>query len=177
MWLISGEPAAVTYPSLAELKAASSAVIVGRIASVEPGPDSEDEDGNISRKATVMIDIEDVLVGQVTEAEPGVMKLRTVVGWGTAVDANLGGAERLDAGLPRERAILFVLNVAVYMERMGIPPDSPLSDSEAYRIVGGYGFIRDVDGVAEPPAWITSEWPADFRGRPFDEVVEEVARS
>jgi hypothetical protein len=175
--LISGEPEAVTHDSIAAIKAASSAVVVGRISAVVAGPDFLDEYGNVSHNATVLVDIEDVLDGEVVEAEPGRMKLRTVVSFGSRVRPNRDLVERLVASLPRERALFFVENVSERLDRMGVPPTNPRHDPEAYRVLGGFGFIRDVDGAAEPPAWVASRWPADLRGRPFDEVVAEIARS
>jgi hypothetical protein len=177
MRLIPGEPEAITYDSVAGIKADASAVIVGRIGSVSAGPDFQDQYGNTTHLATIMIDIEEVLKGPVVEADPGRLKLWTVAGVGTGEFPNEGGAERLASALPRERAVFFTVNMAELVEQLGGPADVPQADPEAYEVLGGNGFIREVDGAAEPPAWVSAGWPAEFRGRRFDEVVDEIKGS
>jgi hypothetical protein len=177
--LIPGDPGSVSFLSLAAIAVASDAVVIASPGVLVKGPDFPDEYGNVIHLATLTLNIERVIRGTVETKQPGTLALRFWLGVGdtggydyTDVFARLAGSK------PSGRAILYLANMAALNERMGGPPDHWQADPYAYEILGGQGYLREVDGLIEPPsvpgealARMAGAWQTELRGRPFDEVV------
>jgi len=180
--LIPGDPAAISYRSLAALVRDADLVVVASADEVSDGPDFEDEYGNIVHLASLTMRVEQVVRGSIRTLQPGSLTVRTWLGVGDP-----GGYDYADlfaqlaASPPTGRAVLFLANMQSLNRRMGGPPDHPAADPNAYQILGGQGFLRDRGGRVEPPqlsedalATMAGRWQEELRGRPFDEVVRAV---
>jgi len=180
--LIPGDPAAVSYPSIAAIASDADVVVVGTPGRLTKGPEFVDEYGNTVYLASLSLRVERVIFGNVQTKEPGTLTIRTWLGVGDKDNDFESEFARIAAAPLSGRAIFFLANMAALNQRMGGPKDHPSADPYAYQILGGQGFLREVAGKAEPPrlpaealAAMAGRWQIDLKGRSFDEVVELVA--
>ncbi len=181
--LIPGDPASISYPSLAAIVRDADVVVIASPGKLVKGPDFTDEYGNVIYLASLTLNVERVLSGTVRTKEPGTLTLRTWLGVGDSGGDGYGAEfARLFASRPSGRAVFFLANMAALNKRMGGPPDHPAADPYAYQILGGQGFLRDIGGRTEPPqlsedalTGMAGRWQIALRGRLFDEVVAEIA--
>jgi hypothetical protein len=181
--LIPGDPAAISYPSLEAIVRAADLVVVGRLGNLAYGPTNADEYGVIGYMTSLSVEVDRVLLGAPRSRVPGTVTLWVVLGLGDRSYDYRPEFERLSAAISRgERAIFFLVNMAEKASRNGFPLDDPQADPYAYQILGGQGFLRDVAGRVEPPQLsedalgrMAGRWQLALRGRPFDEVVAEIA--
>lgn len=182
--LIPGDPASISYPSLAELARDADAVVIASPGALVKGPDFTDEYGNVIHLATLTLNVERLIRGSIKTRQPGTLALWISLGVGDpgGYDYAEYFARLLDAK-PSGRAIFHLKNMAAWNEKMGGPADHPQADPYAYQILGGQGFLRDVNARIEPPALspdtlatMAGTWQSDLRGRPFAEVVQSLDR-
>lgn len=180
--LIPGEPESISYRSMAELARDADAVVIASPGSLTDGPDFNDEYGNVIHMATLTLNVERVIRGRVNEISPGTIAL-----WIHLGEGDPGGYDyadqyaRLSAAKPAGRAVFYLKNMAAWIQRMGGPSDHPQADPNAYQILGGQGFQRDVQGRVRPPALspdslneMAGRWHADLKGRSFAELVRSL---
>lgn len=164
-YVAPGGDGAEHYDSLAAMTTKVDAVVVGTVTAIRTDPgryQSLDLQGALF--ATLTLQIETVLAGKVNVAAPGQLNLAVFL-------ADSRQYDRLAAGLPAERAILFLRNGLV--EAIATK-QSPLPDDAIYyRVVSDQGLIRDVGGAAVPVG--NDPFLVALQGRPFDAVVAEVA--
>lgn len=181
--LIPGDPASISYPSLAAIVSDADVVVIASPGKLVKGPDFTDEYGNVIYLASLTLNVERVISGTVATKAPGTLTLRTWLGVGDPGGDNYGAEfARLVASRPSGRAVFFLANMAALNKRMGGPPDHPAADPYAYQILGGQGFLRDVGGQTEPPQLsedalnrMAGRWQLALTGRRFVEVVAEIA--
>ena len=182
--LIPGDPASISYPSLATLARDADAIVIASPGALVKGPDFTDEYGNVIYLASLTLNVERVFRGTVSTREPGLLTLRFGLGVGDPGGYDYGdNFSRLVASHLSGRAIFFLANMAALNKRMGGPADHFQADPYAYQILGGQGFLRDVNARIEPPALspdtlatMAGTWQSDLRGRPFAEVVQSLDR-
>jgi len=170
------EAAGPRYGSLAELGAASDAVIVGRATGVRFSYEQRDlgaEAGGQSRETAsvyygeITLAVEDVLAG--TLLEPGAVRLSVVIG-GPDMVKDL--QELLPSGPGR-----VVVFLADPLRMFG-----DLLDPAVREAVRGQYILTNVDqsvvievgGRVAPPPYSLDPFLIALTGRPFDEMVEEV---
>jgi hypothetical protein len=142
-------------------------VVVGRIRAVEAGrpmPPEDQADGYALGE--LEFEVEDVITGEVVEAEPRIIKVQFVLGDGRLLP-------RFTKMFPKERAVLFLANLGKHAERLGLPPDDPTMGFDHYSIQGPQGFVWDDHGYARPSS-TDDQWMRDIEGRSFEEVIRDV---
>lgn len=172
-----GEVQGPRYGSLAEIGAASDAIVVGRVTGVLFSYEQRDlgaeaagqpRDGASVYYGEIAIAVEDVLAG--TLLEPGVVRLNVVLGSPNEV----GGLQEL---LPPGRALLFLYDPLLGPRRDKFDLFEPgLAESLNGQYIltnPGQSVVIEVDGRVAPPD-SSDPFPVALTGRPFDEVVEEV---
>ena len=171
----SGDPYETDYGSLESMLSAVDLVVVATpTGSVKGREVLGNEDGDTGYFATVFLEVEATVAGGVVEAQGRELKMETFLGAGYPWENDHSeGYARYAASLPMERALLFLTNKGKFFERGGLEPDDPGGGYDYYMLWTGCGFIRDVDGRAEPTEY-APEWLEALRGRPFDEVVAQV---
>lgn len=177
--LIPGDPGSVSYRSLTAIAVDSDAVVIAAPGDLVKGPDFPDEYGNVIHLATLTLTVDRVIRGTVKTRQPGTLALRFWLGVGDAGGYDYGDVfTRLAASKPSGRAIFYLANTAALNARMGGPPDQWQADPYAYQVLGGQGYLRDVDGLIVPPrvpeealSRMAGSWQIELSGRPFDEVV------
>lgn len=176
--LIPGDPASISYPSLAAITRDSDLVVVATPGEIVRGPANKDEFGMAAYMATLTLNIEQVIRGKISSRQPGSVALWVLLGAGEAEYDYQAEFERYEASVPRGRTIFFLSNMAAKAERNGFPTDDPQADPYAYQVLGGQGFLREVGGRLQPAQLsddalmtMAGRWQEDLRGRPFDDVV------
>jgi hypothetical protein len=175
--LVSGELDAVTYPSVDQLIGDTDAVLVGSFVSVVAGPNDKDEYGNTNHLATLSFHVARILHGTLNRSTTGTIPVAVFFGAGPAgamVDPFAKQIQALQASISKEQSVLFLVNMAAWDERYTHKTTSPY-DRSAYQIVSRQGILRDVDGAAQPLPGAPGTWPGSFSGRPFDQVVAQLA--
>lgn len=173
--LVPGDPGAITYASLQAIVKDASAVVVASLGELERGPTYADEYGNVIYFGALTLKVQRVLYGDVTTKNPGTAKVLILLGVGDATYAFEDRLASLQAAIPVERGIFFLVNMVDWVARTGGDASRPEADPYSYEVLGGQGFLRDVGGKVQPPLWSTSGWPQSLRGRVFDEVVAQIA--
>jgi hypothetical protein len=158
---------AESYRSLASMAKAADAVVTGTAASIRKEPDRHLEldpaDGSF---ATIEFKVEDVLAGRPEYVQPGVLNVELFM-------TDPLQYQRLAAGLPAGRVMLFLRNKAVEATDNGWPAEGPDAGHLYYRIVSENGVILDVDGAAVPNG-TGSDWLDAIAKETFSEVTAEV---
>lgn len=174
--LFSGEPDAVTYPSVGELIKGSDAVVLASFVGVTSGPNSDAGSGYTNYMATVTLQVDRVLHGSLRSGS-GTVPLAVFLGVGpagTTENPYAAFIKQMITSMPHERGVLFMVNMAAYYQRFD-PDASSRYDPSAYQVTSSQGLVRDVAGVAQPPSNAPGAWPMTFKGRPFDDVLSEIA--
>ena len=177
--LIMGDAGAVSYPSLAASARDADAIVIASPGKLVKGPDHKDEYGNVIHLATLKLNIERVIQGTIITRHPGMLTLQIWLGVGGPDGYDYSDHfERLVASRPSGRAILLLANAAVWNKKFGGPADHFMADPYFYQINGGQGYLRDVNGLIEPPrvseealATMAGTWQSDLRGGPFEAAV------
>ena len=177
--LIMGDPGAVSYPSLAAIARDADAIVIASPGKLVKGPDHKDAYGNVIYLATLTLNIERVIQGTIITRQPGTLTLQIWLGVGGPDGYDYSDHfERLVASGPSGRAILFLANAAVWNKKFGGPTDHFMADPDFYQINGGQGYLRDVNGLIEPPrvseealATMAGTWQSDLRGRSFEDAI------
>ena len=177
--LIPGDPGSVSYPSLAAIAMDSDAVVIASPGELVKGPDFPDEYGNTIHLASLTLNVDRVIRGSVSTRQPGTLTLRFWLGVGDAGGYDYGDVfASLAASKPAGRAIFYLANMAALNTRMGGSPDHWQADPYGYQVLGGQGYLRDVNGLVVPPrvpdealSRMAGTWQTKLRGRSFDDVV------
>jgi hypothetical protein len=174
--LFSGEPDAVNYPSLRELIKGSDAVVLASFATVTGGPDYYGGSGFTGYMATVTLQVDRVLSGSLPVGSTTV-PVEVFLGIGPAGAAQNPYADfigQMQASMPHERGVFFLVNMVAYYRQFD-PASASRYDPSAYQVTSVQGLVRDANGVAQLPRNAPGTWPATLTGRPFAEVVSEIA--
>jgi len=176
--LIPGDPASISYPSLSAIARDADVVVVATPGELVKGPANADEYGITAYMATLTLNIERVVRGKVNSRQPGTLALWVLLGVGDSRYDYQAEFDRLLGNVPRGRTIFFLSNMAEWTRKFGGSPDQPAADPYAYEVLGGQGFLRELNGKLEPArlsndalATMAGRWQEDLRGRPFDETV------
>jgi len=171
--LVTGDPEAVTFQSLAEIADAADAVVIGVIQTIESGPHLTDEYGVTGHYATAIVEIDRVLRAGTGTGPGEVVRVWTFLGAGTGEDDYSAEYELLASSVDRARAILFLANTVEWARFVGADPTSGMVDPEAFIILGGQGYLRDVGGKVAAPV-VGDGWPEALVGRRFSDAVRAV---
>ena len=176
--LFAGDPDFAAYPSIRALESDATAVVVARMESISEAPPYKDRYGNLMFRAAAALDVEATLHGSVNARSPGVVSVQVVLGYqfaGHNPDAWGALLSSLQASVVKERAILFLIDEKTDWERANAQENPTAPDPTLYLVIASNGFIRDDSGVARTSILTTKAWTESIDGRPFDEVVAEVA--
>lgn len=176
--LFTGDSDFATYPSLTAIVSDTDAILVGSFTGLERGPTYTDEYGNVLFTGALTVHVERLLHGSVNTKKPGMVTVLVILGLARPEDAPYTYEDRLaslKAGMPAERGLFFLSNMAAWVAKFGGDPKRPEADPFMYEVMSSQGYVRDVKGLAEPPIRGTSAWPETLRGRPFDDVVAQIA--
>lgn len=176
--LIPFDPASISYSSLAAIARDADAVVIASPGELVKGPTFVDKYGNDIHLASLTLDVERVIRGMVNTKRLGTLTLWIPLSVSTSGYGYAEYFDNLAASAPSGRAIFHLKNMAEWARKFGAPLDDPQADPYAYQILGGQGFLREIDGLAKPPllsgdalATMAGTWQLDLQGDPFDEVV------
>lgn len=166
------------YGSLAEIGAASDAVVVGRVTGVRFAYEQRDLGAEAAGQpragasvyyGEITLAVEDVLAG--TLLEPGVVRLIVIVGSPDMV----GDVRELLPPSP-ERVVLFLVDpLRLFGDRLDLDPG--LREAVRGKHIPtnvDQSVIIEVGGRVAPPPHGPTPFLVALAGRPFDEVVEAV---
>lgn len=176
--LFDGDPDFAAYPSIRALVSDATAVVVARMESISEAPPYRDRYGNLMFRAAAALDVEATLHGSVNARSPGVVSVQVVLGdqfAGHEPDAWGALLASLQTSVVKERAILFLIDEETDWERANAQENPTAPDPRLYLMFASNGFIRDDNGVARTSILTTKAWTDAIDGRPFEEVVAEVA--
>jgi len=156
-----GGVALEVYGSLDDLAREADAVVVGRAIDIDFGREIPG-DSSGSAFGTLTIEVVDAIIGELAD--------------GTAIKVEFFMSDarlypRFAARLPAERVILFLRNKGLEAQRLGQDPSGPLAGFDYYRVVGPQGYLRDSNGLVEPPIDAADPWLAGLRGSSFDGMM------
>lgn len=174
--LVNGDPEAVTYNAIADIAHNSDAVVVGTVQSVEKGPNLTDQYGTVGYYATVIVDVERGVAGSQKPSPSESIKIWAFLGAGDPSYDYSDTYTQLASSIPDERVLLFLANTVSWAKRVGAQDTDSMVDPDAFIVLGGQGYLRDVDGKVAGPA-ISAGWPKTVVGRAFDAVVRSVETS
>jgi hypothetical protein len=175
LWLeiYPGQPDAITYESLEAITDESDLLVVGQAARIERGPDTSGGGGIVTFQATVTFHVDEVLSGTLRTRAPNTVAVRMLLGvGGSGAGADFGDRyARAVASLPKERTVLFLLNLRAWAQRFGPPADARDADPMGYTLNGGQSWFRDQGGRVGLASERQGSWPDAFEDRPFEEFL------
>lgn len=171
--LVNGDPEAVTYNSIADIARDSDAVVVGTVQAVEKGPNLTDQYGTVGYCATAIVIVERGVSGRQKPSPSDSIRIWAFLGAGDASYDFSDVYAQLASSIPDERALFFLANTVSWAERIGAEDSDAMVDPEAYIVLGGQGYLREVGGKVAAPM-IVSGWPKSVVGERFDAVVRSL---
>jgi hypothetical protein len=172
--MIPGDPEAIAYESLQGLARASDLVLVGRVSELVAGPTVEDPYGNMIYWATTKLRVDEVLIGDLRTEESGTVAVWMLLGVGDKTHDFAERYSQLAASLPSDRVVLFLSNNEEWAKQYGTPLDSPEADPMGYRILGGQGYLRELNDKVKIPARPVGDWPRSLDGTDFEELLDDI---
>ena len=165
-----GGDAIYSFSSLEDMTAGADLVVVGRALGVTGGrPMSAEAQADWYGLGVIEFAVEESVAGRLVERGPGIINVQFVMG-----DRRL--LPKYAGGVPSERVVLFLMNLGMHGERLGIDPDHPTLGYSYYSIQVPQGVLREVEGLVDLPAAAEDAWQLEVRGRPFPDLVEELVR-
>lgn len=180
--LVPGDPAAISYPSLDAIVRAADVTLVARLGELQRGPVFVDEYDMASYWGLLTLEVEDIVRGSAKMRSKGAVTVLVLLGVGRPGESFEDRYPQLAESKPAGRGVFFLSNMAAWVERFGGDPDSAEADPYLHEVLGGQGYLREVDGVVQPPLLTSDEldamagtWQEALRGADFDDVVAEIA--
>ena len=159
------------YESLNDITADVDLIIMGRIESVYRAPEKTGPEEFDYIWATVAV--EDVLKGEPVTRTPGTVE---VLLWPS------GPWKRVSENVPSESALFFLMNEAAHLLRRGETIRDPEWAQYVYWRPNDQAVLRDFGGRISVIArdevideWGADRFPLPLDGRPFDQIVSQVA--
>lgn len=152
------------YDSLAAMRDASDAVVVGRITSVTKGRIFGDPPDDVVQYVTAVVEVESVLKGQLKEVAPNRIQLEIMVPGAATLDD-------LVASTPVSRSVYFLRHKASELEALGAPADVVAADQLFYRLVILRGVIWESADAAHGMDAGEPDFLTQLNGRAMNEVI------
>lgn len=171
--LFSGDPAAINYPTLADMVKDSDLIVLGSMAGVSPGPDSVAGQSLTNYMLTVTVHVDRVIYGKMPDGTATV-PVAVFLGVGPTDEQNPYAPQIANraASIPMERGVFVLQNLAAYYGRFD-PTASERYDPTVYQVASLQGLIRDDAGTAWVSDQAPGDWAASIAGRPFSTALAE----
>lgn len=151
------------WPTLAEVVEVSDLVVRGRVTDIRLGRTVAVAGIQF---ALTTVQIEEVLKGTPATRTPGTIEVE----WWLANGTDLSD---LQARIPEDEALFFLVNQGLLAERLGHPEDVEEYRYQYAEINGAQGTLRDIDGLVRPLHQDRIGWfPEDFVGDSYMDLVQ-----
>ncbi len=157
------------YESLASMRDASDAVVVGRILSTSAGRIFGDPPEDFVQYVTAVVEVDRVLSGNIVEIAPQAIQLEIMVSDPAEMDGVL-------ALVPRNESVFFLRHKAKEAERLGMPSEMVAAETPFYRLVMLRGVVWNESGQAAVYRGDHVDFLTQLAGQPFEEVIRLSAR-
>lgn len=152
------------YESLAAMRDAADAVVVGHIASVTKGRIFGDPPEDIVQYVTAVVEVERVLKGQVEEVAPNRIQLEIMVPGSASID-------ELVVATPASRSVYFLRHKGTELKALGAPIEIVAADQLYYRLVILRGVVWESGGQANVTDTGEPDFLTELGGQPMADVI------